>query len=169
MRKIFFSVLTLIFLFGITLDAQKYGHLNSGNLLQSLSEVKSADEQLKAFQAELLKKGEGMAKSFETKFKAYYAKAEAGELSQVQMQQEEQKLQAERESIMAYEQEIMQKVAEKREELLKPILEKVDQAIQAVGKENSYMMIFDTSLPNAILFVEEADDVTALVKQKLGV
>ncbi len=168
MKKIFFSATMLVLLLGSALNAQKYGHLNSGNLLQSLEEVQKADSQLKVFQEQLMARGEEMAERFETALQAYYEKTQAGELSQIQIQQEEQKLQKEREAIMDYDQEVMQKVSEKREELLKPILEKVDRAIQAVGKENGYMMIFDTSVPNAILFVKETDDITALVKQKLG-
>ena len=74
----------------------------------------------------------------------------------------------ERESIVKYEQEVIMKVQEKRQALLEPILKRVDEAIQAVGKENGYQMIFDTSQINAILFVKESDDVAALVKKKLG-
>jgi outer membrane protein len=149
--------------------AQKYGHLNSGNFLQELAEVKSANSQLKSYQDQLVKKGEEMAGAFQTKLEAYMTKAQSGEISQVQAQQEEGALQKEREAIMAYEQEVMAKVQQKRKELIEPILKRVDDAIKAVGKENGYQFIFDTSLTNAILFVKESDDVTPLVKTKLGI
>lgn len=169
MRQTILSIclLTAGLLMSNQLVAQKYGHLNSGNLLQELPTVKAANSQLDAYQKQLIKAGEEMAKAFQGKLQAYLTKAESGDMSQVQMQQEESKLQKERESIMAYEQEVMEKVQNKRQELLEPILRKVDEAIQAVGKENGYQFIFDTSLMNAILFVQESDDVTALVKAKL--
>ena len=68
-----------------------------------------------------------------------------------------------------YEQEVMQKVAKKREDLLRPILDKVDAAVKAVGKENGYGMIFDTSLFNFILSADESEDVMPMVKKKLGI
>lgn len=151
-----------------TLTAQKYGHLNSGNLLQELPEVKAANTQLESFQQQLVSKGEEMATAFQTKLGAYLKKAEGGVLSQVQMQEQEAALSKERENIVKYEQEVIMKVKEKRQALIEPILKRVDEAIQAVGKENGYQMIFDTSQINAILFVKESDDVASLVKKKLG-
>lgn len=58
-------------------------------------------------------------------------------------------------------------VTAKREELLKPILTKVDDAIKAVAKESGYAMIFDTST-GAMLFAADTDDVTALMKRNWG-
>ncbi|MEM8527716.1 MAG: OmpH family outer membrane protein [Bacteroidota bacterium] len=170
MRKLITITTTLaIALLSTTaLNAQKYGHLNSGNLLQELPAVKSANTQLEAYQKQLVKKGEEMATAFQTKLNAYLQKAQSGELSQVQMQEQEGALSKERETIVQYEQEVIMKVQQKRQELLEPILKKVDEAVQAVGKENGYQMIFDTSLVNAIMFVRESDDVAPLVKQKLG-
>ena len=137
--------------------------------MQELPEVKAANTQLEAFQQQLVKKGEEMATAFQTKLGAYLKKAVAGELSQVQMQEQEGALSKERESIVKYEQEVIMKVQEKRQALLEPILKRVDEAIQAVGKENGYSMIFETSIINTILFAQDADDVMPLVKKKLGI
>ena len=70
--------------------------------------------------------------------------------------------------VAAYQQKAEQEVSAKRDELLKPILTKVYDAIKAVAKENGYMMIFDTST-GAALFALESEDITALVKKKLGI
>lgn len=150
-------------------SAQKYGHLNSGNLLSGMSAVKSADSQMEAYQKQLVAKGEQMATTFQTKLSAYMQKAKAGEMSDIQKQQAETGLQKEQQAIAQYEQEVVAQMQKKREELLAPILQKVDTAIKAVGKEKGYTMIFDSSVMNAILFAEDADDVTALVKAKLGI
>jgi outer membrane protein len=169
MKKIMMFGIVLVALSLCTsLQAQKFGHLNSGNLLQALPEVKAADSQLSVFRDQLIKKGEDMAKVFQTKLEDYLKKAESGELSKVQMQEQENALQKERETIMNYEQEVIAKVQQKRQELLNPILQKVETAIQAVGKEGAYTFIFDTSLINTILFASESDDVEPLVRKKLG-
>jgi outer membrane protein len=55
----------------------------------------------------------------------------------------------------------------RRQVLLKPILEKIDVAVKAVGKEGGYTFIFDTS-SGSMLFATESEDITSLVKTKLG-
>ena len=63
----------------------------------------------------------------------------------------------------------MQKVQSRRQELLEPIFGKAQQAIQDVGKENGFNLIFDTSaVLNAILFTRDSEDVMELVRKKLG-
>ena len=163
-----FGAVCVALLLSTHVQAQKYGHLNSGNLLQSLPEVKAADQQLVVFRDQLIKKGEDMAKAFQTKLEAYFQKANSGELSQIQMKEQEAALQKERETIMNYEQEVIAKVQQKRQELLQPIFAKVEKAVQEVGAEGGYTFIFDTSLINTILFARDADDIEALVKKKLG-
>ncbi|MFK7935785.1 MAG: OmpH family outer membrane protein [Saprospiraceae bacterium] len=149
--------------------AQKYGHLNAGNLLEKLPEVAQADSQMEAYQKQMIAKGEDMAKKFQAKYTKFAQEAQQGLHSPVQQQDMEAELQKEQQAIVAYEQEVRQKVAAKREELLAPILNKVNDAIQAVGKEQGYSMIFDSSIPNVLLFVEDADDLTSAVKTKLGI
>jgi outer membrane protein len=168
-RVIGFSVLVLAFLCSSQLlSAQKCGHLNAGNLLASLPAVTAADKEMETYQKELMSKGEQMATAFQTKLNAYVAEVEKGTLSQVQRQERENVLQNERQQIAQYEQEVVAKVQQKRQALLQPILKRVDDAVQAVGKENGYQMIFDTSIPNAILFVEDTDNIETLVRKKLG-
>ena len=53
-------------------------------------------------------------------------------------------------------------------QLLKPIFEKADAAIKAIGKEGGFQMIFDSSTFNVLLFAEDSADIMPLVKAKLG-
>ena len=151
----------------ININAQKFGHLNSGNLLEKIPEVKSADEQLKTYQEGLMSKGQTMVEAFETKYKAYAAEAQGGTLSRLEMQTKEQALQKDQQEIQEYEKKIQIDVMKKREELLQPILMKVDKAIKEVGKENGYTFIFDTSL-GAMLYAPDTEDVEPLVLSKLN-
>ena len=148
--------------------ADKYGYLNFGNVIALMPDTKAADTALEAYQQQLVKKGEEMAKAFEANYAKLVQDVQAKTLSPKVQAEREQALQTEQQSILAYEQEVIQKVQIKRDELLKPIVEKVQKAIQDVGKEKGYKMIFDTSVFNAILFVKESDDVLPLVKAKLG-
>ncbi len=109
-----------------------------------------------------------MVKAFQARYQEYAQKAQTGSISRVDAEKEEAALGAEQQKIQAYEQEVTQKLQTKRQELLGPLLEKIDQAIKDVGKENGFNMIFDTSSFNVLLFANDADDVTAMVKAKLG-
>jgi outer membrane protein len=58
-------------------------------------------------------------------------------------------------------------LAKKREELLQPILDRVNKAIGDIAKEQGYSYVFDAS-SNILLYADASADVTALVKKKLG-
>lgn len=165
MRK---TITTLLLAIAVifSMQAQKFGYVNSAELIRSLPEVKTADAQLETYQKELFTKGEQMMKAFEDGYKAYMAKVNSGELSQLQMQQDEAKLTEEQQKIQAYEQEVQQLLTVRKQELYQPILDKVQKVLDAFGKEMGYTMIFDTSL-GSLLFVEEADNLLSAIQAKL--
>jgi outer membrane protein len=165
------KLLVLLLLSGIALSAsaQKYGHLNFGNLLSMMPETKAADEALKKFQQDAVAKGDTMAKKFQEKYIAAAKEVQEGKLSPLQQQQLEDALKKEQETIVAYQQEINQKVQAKREELLTPIIDKAEKAIEDTAKANGYVMVFDTSVFNAILFAQDTDDLMPMIKEKLGI
>ena len=168
MKKVLLAMGFLTLISGVVVGQQKYGHLNFGNLISMMPATKSADSELEAYQKQLIAKGEDMAKKFQEEYGKFVADVQGGNLAPKQQQERQAKLQADQEAIVNYEQEIRQKVQAKRQELLQPIVGQAEKAIAEVAKENGYVMIFDTSSFNAILFTREADDVMDLVKAKLG-
>lgn len=169
MKKYKLLLIALIFVGALSTQstAQKFGYLNSQQLLAESPEVSTADKQLETYQKQLVEKGKSMVTSFETEYKAYMESANAGTLSKVQMQQKEEALAKKQESIQKYEVEVQQKLMTKRESLYKPILDKMQKAIDALGAEENYTMIFDTST-GVLLHAIESEDVTAKVKSRLG-
>jgi outer membrane protein len=168
MKRIIF-LFCLIALSATAGISQKYGHLNFGNLITLLPETEAADKELEEYQKQLVAKGEEMAKSFQEKYIEFVKEVQGGNLPPVKQQEQQTALQQQQQEILDYEQEIVDLVQKKREELLKPIIDKADSAVQEVAKENGYTFIFDTSIFNAVLFASEADDVLPLVKAKLGI
>ena len=167
---------SIFFLFALLLGtvsvnaqaAPKYGHMNLGNLLELLPDTKKANEDLKVFADKLSVKDDSLTKAFQAAVTTYQTAYQSGTLTPVQAQTREAELQKEQESIQKFEQDAQQLVTAKREELLKPILGKVDEAIKAVATDNQYLMIFDTS-SGSMLFAAETEDITALVKKKMGI
>ncbi len=161
------GILITVILMSATMGmAQKYGHLNFGNLLSAMPETKAADATLEAYQNQLVAKGEQMANDFQKKVADYVNNAET--MAPVKARETEEALEKERQSILAFEQEVVQKVNAKRAELLKPIIAKAEKAIADVAKEQGYTMIFDSSIFNALLYAGEAEDVMPFVAAKLG-
>lgn len=159
-----------LFLIGAagSIQAQKFGYLNSTQLLLSMPEIKAADAELKKYQDDLIGKGESMVRTFESAYQEYLGSVNAGELSQMQMQQAEAKLAQDQKAIQDYEVEVQNLLTVKKRELYQPVLDKVQAVVDQVGKENGYTMIFDASIVG-ILYAVEADDLMSVVKQKLGI
>lgn len=164
LRKAF---LMMALLFSFSFMNAQHAHMNLGNLLESLPEVKTANTQLEALQKSLATKGQTMMDNYQKKAIDIQSRYQKGELSEVQARQEAEKLQLVEQKISAFDQDATMQIQKKRQELMQPILIKVDQAIQAIAKEKGYKMIFDTSIYNALLFAKESDDITELVKAKI--
>ena len=62
-----------------------------------------------------------------------------------------------------------QDIQKQQETLLAPITDKIQKAIQAVGAENGFTFIYDLSIPAILYSGNGAEDVTPLVKTKLGI
>ncbi|MFN7326534.1 MAG: OmpH family outer membrane protein [Chitinophagales bacterium] len=165
-KKSFIAVLALVLAQSTASFAQKFGYCNSLALLAELPEVKQADSDLQAYQTQLQKKGQEMVKAFQEKAQELQRKQEQGTISPKDFSEQEAKLTKEQEDINKYAQEVDQKLGQKREELYKPILEKVNAAMQEVAKAGGYTMVFDTST-QVLLFADESMDVTKEVIAKL--
>lgn len=167
MRRILKISSLLVFLFAVTSTAmaQKFGYVNSTAILAELPDVKQADANLEALQKQLQKKGQGMLEQLQKDYQAIQERVARGELSPKEQEDEAKKLETRQQEIGKFEQEMVQQVQEKRNTLLEPIYKKVNDAIQAVAKENGFTMIFDQAI---LLYADEAQDVSTMVRAKLG-
>lgn len=166
--RLFSSTICLCLCLSIQMNAQKFGYLNSSKLLMDMPEVKTADASLQTYQQQLVAKGEQMMKALETKYMATKKEVDSGTLSAIQIQQKEAELAKDQQAIQAYELEVQQKLVTKREELYKPILDKVNDVLKKLGEEQGYTMIFDYG-SNALLHVKESQNLMAEMKSRLGI
>ncbi len=147
-------------------QAQKFGYVNSQEILASMPDVKQADANLEALQKQLQKKGQGMVEQLQKDYAEIQQKIERGELSPKQQEEEGKKLETRQQEIAKFEQEMVNQIQEKRATELKPISDKINKAISDVAKENGFQFIFDQGI---LLYAESAQDVSSLVKGKLGI
>ncbi|MBK7873060.1 MAG: OmpH family outer membrane protein [Saprospiraceae bacterium] len=160
------SLLIVLFCVAFSAQAQKFGYINSNAILAEMPQVKQADATLEALQKQLQKKGQGMVEQFQKDYAAVQQKVERGELSPKQQEEEAKKLETAQTDIQKFEQEMVQQLQTRRNELMEPILKSVNDAIQGIAKEGGFQFIFDEAV---LLYKDASMDVTAQVKAKLGI
>ncbi len=148
---------------------QKFGYLNSASIMQEMPEVKEAEANLEVLQKQLQSKGQAMLQEFQAKYQELERKNAQGEISPKELDVEAQALKQKETELAAYEQDMQNQLLERREELLSPIFERVNTAIQQVADEEGYTYIFDSSPGTGfLLYADESTNVEAKVKAKLG-
>lgn len=148
-------------------SAQKIGYVNSQAVIAVMPDVKEANSNLETYSAQLTKRAEQMYQSLQTKAAALQGKRDSGEISPKQLEVEMASLQAEEQKLLEFQGKSQNDIAVKQQELLDPILKKVQEAIDAIAAEESYTYVFDSS-QGMILYADESADITAKVKAKLG-
>jgi outer membrane protein len=165
-------LLTLLSLTATNLQAQKFGHLNSANILAFMPGVKESDVALKEYQDSLVTVGEDKAAQLKKDFDEFMVEYNQGNVPPIRAQQKQEEFQKREQELVQYEQVIYNNVNQRREELLAPLIDKLQDAINEVGKEGGYNFVFETGASasgfSALLFAPEADDISELVKSKLG-
>ncbi|MEJ7736235.1 MAG: OmpH family outer membrane protein [Chitinophagaceae bacterium] len=141
----------------------KIGHVNTGELLQSLPEAKKADSLLQQFNEVLKKNGEDYQQELEAKAKKF--NEDSTKLTAVVKESERKKLQDLYTRVVNYNQEAQQQLEAKQQELLTPLQKRTLDIIQQVAKENGYTHVFNRE---ALLVVPTSDDLLPLIKKKLN-
>ncbi len=57
----------------------------------------------------------------------------------------------------------------KQQEMLQPIIDKANNAIKEVARENGFIYIFDIAGGTILYYSEKSVDILPLVKKKLGI
>jgi len=143
----------------------KFGYLNSNDLLAAIPERVKADSALSKYQKSFQDQYEEMVKEYQTKGQAF----QSGEKTMTDAVKEvkAKEIQDLQSRIEGFQQSAQEKLQTKKSELYGPILDKLNKAISAVGKDHGYNYIFDVT-QGAVLYYD-GDDVLPLVKAKLGI
>ena len=168
-RVVFLGMCLAIFLsFSNEIDAQKIGYLNSNLLLSEMPAVQEANANLESLKTQLQKKGQQMLDELRKEYETIAQKEQRGEISPKELEVEAKRLKEKESSIAKYEQDMISQLQNKEKEELQPILDRVNQAIADVADENDFSYIFDSST-GILLFADKSQDVSEMVKSKLGI
>lgn len=167
MNKLFLSIL-LIFGMSFVSQAQKYGYIDSDFILESLPEYKDAKDKLD-------KLADRWTKEIDDRYDVLRKKKEAFAREEVLLPTEEKNKRAE--DIKKLEQEAMEmqklrfgvqgEYFQKRQELIKPIQDKVFDAMQKVASKRNYSFIFDKANQSNLVYADSKFDISDEVIKEL--
>lgn len=147
-----------------TAQAQtKIAHINTDLLLSLMPETKALNVEL-----------EKLSKTYETELKAEQEKltaklkkyeTEVNSQTDEVNQQRGAEVQQDQQNLYQASQVAREEIGKKRDEQLKPILDKAKKAIEDIAKEQGYLYVLDASS----LIVANGTDLMPAVKTKLGI
>ena len=141
-------------------------HIDSEQLLMAMPETKAMEDELKKVQQTYADEYNAQATALQAKLKKYDAEAP----TQTDAKNEERRVEVEglKTKIQKYAQTADQEIQKKRFDLLKPIVEKAQKAVNDVATEKGIKYVLDSS-PGKGLIVFEGEDLMPAVKAKLGI
>ena len=168
MKKIILTA-TLIFMSLVAVHAQKFAYVDTQYILDNLPEYSEAQAQLDEASAQWQKEIEGKFAEIDKMYQDYQAQAVL--LPEDMKKKKEQEIvDKEKETKNLQKQRFGQNgdLMKKRQELVKPIQEKVYNAIQEIATNNNYAVVFDKAGALTILFANPKFDISDEVLDNLG-
>jgi outer membrane protein len=149
-----------------TLSAQKYGYLNKEEIYKSIPEFDSATVQVE----KLRKEFENQLASMQGEYSSKSASLnnETVNISEYLRQSKQDELKNLDVRIQLFSVRANAQLDEKKNQLLQPVITKVDDAIKAVATEQGFIFVIDGG---QMLFTDEKKciNILPLVKARLGV
>ena len=163
MKKLLFMILMLT---PIAVMAQKFGHVNTQDIIQAMPEYTKAKNEIDALQKQYEADLKSMQDELQKKSQDYEANEKT--LPDNIKQRRQQELQEMYQKIQQSYQDNQQALAKASQEKMSAITAKVVDAIKHVGDAGGYVYIME--LNGGIPYISNtlSTDVTAQVKTKLG-
>lgn len=164
-------ILAIVLFFGTGfVHSQKYGYIDSDYILSNIPEYAEAKDKLD-------KLADRWTKEIEKRYDVLKMKKENFAREEVLLPDEEKKKRAE--EITKLETEAMQMQATrfgvkgdyfmKRQELIKPIQDKIYEAMQKVASNKKYVMVFDKANQSNLVYADIKLDISDLVLKEMGI
>lgn len=168
MKKII-VILSLIIIANIAAFAQKFAYVDTEYILAQIPEYKSAQSELDKISVQWQKEIEAKYAEIDKMYKAYQAeqilltedmkKKREGDI--IAKEKEAKELQKQRFGVDG-------ELFKKRQELVKPIQDKVYAAVKAIAEKGAYSAVFDKSSDLTILYVSSKLDKSDAVLEYMG-
>lgn len=161
-------VVVVLFVASMNVQAQtnvKIGYVDFAQIVSLMPGQDSINTKLQAHVASLESQLKTMQTEYEAKINDY--QATQATMSQIIKQTKEKEIMDLQQRIEAFNQQAQYEIQTKQQELTKPLIERIQRAIRAVGKENGFAYILNGN-EQIILYSDGGINVLPLVKKKLG-
>lgn len=165
-RIVLFAILSV---FASSVMAQKFAFVDSDYILKKIPTFKAAQDQLEKISAQYQKEIETKYAEVDKLYQDY--QAEKVLLTEEMRKKREDDIIANERQVKDLQMKYFGKdglLFKKREELVKPIQDQVNNAIKELANEGGYAVIFDSSASPNMLYTNPRYDKSDEVLQKLG-
>ena len=145
-----------------TVSAQKVASMDYEAVLSAMPETKKMSTDLDTFSKTKGDELNKQAEAFQKEVQQY--QAEGAKLTEAQRNAKEAELQKKQQNLQQLQQTAQKDLATRRDTAVKPIIEKLNNAVEKVAKANGFDFIIDSTA----LIYKAGPDATALVKKELG-
>ena len=164
--KVLFLGVALFVMSGVANAQVKIAHVNTAEILEAMPDKERAEKDLEKYYTELQNQLQAMAREYQTKMQDY--EANQATMSNLVRQSKEKEIVDLQTRIQQFQLNAEEEFEKKRAELLRPILDKIQNAINAVGREKGYTYIIDLATGAAVWVGTDAVDCSRDVRAKLG-
>lgn len=137
------------------------------DIFQSLPDTENAKTEL----AKVSKMWEDELANMQAEFKSLYEAYQAlgADTPDAIRERKARDLEEKNARLQQVQQQAYEELQKKQMELQQPIMMKINNAVQSVGQEGAYSMIQMKNPENILYFAAPVEDITPLVKAKLGI
>ena len=143
-------------------NAQKVASMDYEAVLAAMPETKKMTSDLEAFSKVKGDELNKQAEAFQKEIQQY--QAEGAKMTEAQRQAKEAEFQKKQQNLQQIQATAQNDLAQKRDMAVKPIIEKLNKAVEKVAKTNGYDFIIDAGA----LIYKAGPDATPAVKKELG-
>lgn len=170
MNMKFIKLFAVVVLISVTAASSaqdlKFGHINVQELISELPEKQAADRELQSEAQKLQSQLQVMSQELDEKYTNYMEQRDS--MSQLIRSTREKEIQDYDQRIQNFNQLAQQSLSQKEQELLEPIITKVENAIEAVGEAEGFIYIFDVSSQVILYNSDQSVDCKDMVRARLN-
>lgn len=168
MKKVLIIAITIIAT-SLTANAQRFAYVNTDYILKNIPEYATAQDEIDKitteWRAEVDKKQKEIDELYRNFQNEQYLLTEEQKKGKIaEIEGKEKAIKDYQKTKFGYDGELFQK----RQELVKPIQDKVYEAIEKFAKERGYDFVFDKASSTTILFANPENDKSDDIIKKLG-
>jgi outer membrane protein len=169
MKKITILMFIVLTAFSGQVIGQKIGYINTQEILQLMPETAVANNELAALANSLDEQDSILNAEYQNKIADFQKDQQNPDISESILLMKYNQINDLEKRIEQFKQTAQQELVEKQNKLIKPLVEKINNAIDEVAKENNYNYVLDNSTGAILFAANEKDNILPLVKAKLGI